>query len=331
MAFLAKSLNVNKWLHKSFSHIYYNTNYSLLLLLLHFYWRMKQNKNSKLKKRFLNSWITSLISISLVLVLLGLLSFILINARQLSDYVREQMGFTLVLQDDLKDVEIIRLEKVLNASDFVKSTRFIDKEDAAKELSTELGEDFTDFLGYNPLFASIDVKLYAPYTATDSLIKLEQTLLAYPQVAEVYYQKDLVFLINKNIRKISLVLLVISGLLTVVFFGLINNTIRILIYAQRFSINTMQMVGASNSFIRLPFIWRSLLLGTYGATIASILLVLGMYNYKKEMYGFIDTGDITTTALVIAIVFLHGLLISFLSTWLAINKFLRLKFDELFY
>lgn len=292
---------------------------------------MKQNKSGKIKQRFLNSWVTSLISISLVLVLLGLLSFILINARQLSDYVREQIGFTLVLQDDLKDVEIIRLEKVLNAGNFVKSTRFVDKETAAQELSTELGEDFTSFLGYNPLFASIDVKLYAPYTVTDSLIKLEKVFLDYPQVAEVYYQKDLVFLINKNIRKISVTLLIVSALLTFIFFGLINNTIRLLIYAQRFSINTMQMVGASNAFIRMPFFRRSLLLGAYGATIASAILVFGMYNYKKELYGFIDTTDLTTTILVVAIVFLYGLLISFLSTWFAINKFLRLKFDELFY
>lgn len=292
---------------------------------------MKQNKSSKIKKRFLNSWITSLISISLVLILLGLLSFILINARQLSDYMREQIGFTLVLEDDLKEVEIIRLEKVLNASNFVKSTRFIDKETAAKELSTELGEDFTSFLGYNPLFASLDVKLYAPYTVTDSLVKLEQTFLAYPQVAEVYYQKDLVFLINKNIRKISLALLIISALLTFIFFGLINNTIRLLIYAQRFSINTMQMVGASNWFIRKPFIRRSVLLGTYGAIIASAVLIAAIYKYQQELYGFIEIGNLSTTIWVIGIVFLNGLLISFLSTWFAINKFLRLKFDELFY
>jgi cell division transport system permease protein len=292
---------------------------------------MKQNKSSKIKKRFLNSWITSLISISLVLVLLGLLSFILINARQLSDYVREQIGFTLVLEDDLKEVEIIRLEKVLKASNFVKSTRFIDKETAAKELSNELGEDFTSFLGYNPLFASLDVKLYAPFTVTDSLVKLEQTFLEYPQVAEVYYQKDLVFLINKNIRKISLAFLIISALLTFIFFGLINNTIRLLIYAQRFSINTMQMVGASNWFIRKPFIRNSLLLGTYGSLIASTVLIVAIYKYQQELYGFIEIGDLSTTVWVIGIVFLNGLLISFLSTWFAINKFLRLKFDELFY
>lgn len=288
-------------------------------------------KQSKSKKRFLNSWITSLISISLVLVLLGMLCLVLINARQLSEYVREKIGFTLVLKDNLKDVEIVRLQKILNASDFVKSSRFIDKETAAKELAEELGEDFTGFLGYNPLFASLDIKLYAAYTASDSLKYLEQTLLEYPQVSEVFYQKDLVTVINKNVRKISILLLVISALLTFIFFGLINNTIRILIYAQRFTINTMQMVGASKSFIRKPFLLRSMFIGLYGACIANLILIASVYTYKKELQGLINNNDLTSTLLVVAIVFILGFLISFISTWFAINKFLRLKFDELFY
>lgn len=292
---------------------------------------MANSKPTRIKKRFLNSWATSLISISLVLILLGMLSLVLINARQLSEYVREKIGFTLVLKDNLKDVEIIRLQKVLNASEYVKSTRFIDKETAAKELTETLGEDFTGFLGYNPLFASLDVKLYAAYTTSDSLKILEQTFIAYPQVSEVYYQKNLVTLINQNIRKISILLLVISALLTVIFFGLINNTIRIIIYSQRFTINTMQMVGASKTFIRKPFLLRSLLLGSYGALIANIILVSGIYTYKKELQGIINNNDLTTTLLVVVIVFILGLLISFCSTWFAINKFLRLKFDELFY
>ncbi len=288
-------------------------------------------KHSKSKKRFLNSWISSLISISLVLILLGMLSLVLINARQLSEYVREKIGFTLVLKDNLKEVEIVRLQKTLNASDYVKSTRYIDKETAAKELAQDLGEDFTGFLGYNPLFASLDVKLYAHYTTIDSLKVLEQNFLEYSQVAEVFYQKDLVTVINQNVKRISLMLLVISALLTFIFFGLINNTIRVLIYAQRFTINTMQMVGASKNFIRKPFLQRSIFIGVYGALIANIILVAGIYTYKKELHGLIDNNDLTTTLLVVAIVFVLGFLISFMSTWFAINKFLRLKFDELFY
>ena len=292
---------------------------------------MKDNKSKRVKNRFLNSWITSLISISLVLILLGILTLLLINARQLSEYVREKIGFTLVPEDDLKEVEILRLQKTLNASDYIKSTRYIDKETAAAELTKDLGEDFSGFLGYNPLFASLDVKLIAQYTHTDSLLMLEKRFLEYPQVSEVYYQKSLVSIINKNVRKISIMLLVVSGLLTLIFVALINNTIRILIYSQRFTINTMQMVGASNNYIRKPFLQRSLFLGIYGALVANILLVLGIYTYKKELYGLISTNDLKTVLLVVGIVFILGLLISFLSTWFSVNKFLRLKFDELFY
>nr|WP_319272335.1 permease-like cell division protein FtsX [uncultured Draconibacterium sp.] len=288
-------------------------------------------KPKKFKKRFFNSWITSLISITLVLILLGLLSFMLINSKKLSDYVREKIGFTLVLSDDLRETEIIRLQKILSAGDFVKSVDYIDKESAANELTKELGEDFQGFLGYNPLFASLDIKLNAAYTHTDSLQVLEQKFLEYPQVTEVYYQKNLVTLINENVRKISLALLILSGLLTFIFFGLINNTIRLLIYSQRFTINTMQMVGASNGFIRKPFLIKSLFLGAIGGILANTILIGTIYFYKQELYGLINFADLKTIALIVAIVFILGFSISILSTWLALGKFLRMKFDELFY
>nr|WP_319997916.1 permease-like cell division protein FtsX [uncultured Draconibacterium sp.] len=288
-------------------------------------------KPKKFKKRFFNSWITSLTSITLVLILLGMLSFILINSKKLSDYVREKIGFTLVLADDLRETEIIRLQKILSAGDFVKSVNYIDKESAAKELKKELGEDFQGFLGYNPLFASLDIKLNAAYTHTDSLQILEQKFLEYPQVTEVYYQKNLVTLINENVKRISLALLILSGLLTFIFFGLINNTIRLLIYSQRFTINTMQMVGASKGFIRKPFLIKSMFLGALGGILANSVLIGSIYFYKQELYGLINFADLQTIILIAGIVFLLGFTISFLSTWLALGKFLRMKFDELFY
>nr|WP_320020972.1 permease-like cell division protein FtsX [uncultured Draconibacterium sp.] len=288
-------------------------------------------KPKKFKKRFFNSWITSLTSITLVLILLGMLSFILINSKKLSDYVREKIGFTLVLADDLRETEIIRLQKILSAGDFVKSVNYIDKESAAKELTKELGEDFQGFLGYNPLFASLDIKLNAAYTHTDSLQILEQKFLEYPQVTEVYYQKNLVTLINENVKRISLALLILSGLLTFIFFGLINNTIRLLIYSQRFTINTMQMVGASKGFIRKPFLIKSMFLGALGGILANSVLIGSIYFYKQELYGLINFADLQTIILIAGIVFLLGFTISFLSTWLALGKFLRMKFDELFY
>ena len=291
-----------------------------------------QHSKNKQKRRLLNSWITSLISISLVLVLVGLLTFILINAQQLSNYVREKIGFTLVLKENLKEVEIIRLQKVLNSTEYVKSTTFISKKEAAKSLTDELGEDFTTFLGYNPLYASLDVKLVAKYTQTDSIKMLENKFENYPQVADVYYQKDIVTLINKNIRKISIAILIVSGLLTFVFFGLINNTIRILIYSKRFTINTMQMVGATKAYIRKPFLVRNIMLGIYGAFVANVMLCFGIYTLNKELSaGVINKELLLTTGIIVGMVFVFGIIISFISSWFALNKFLRLRFDELFY
>ncbi|MCF6332575.1 MAG: permease-like cell division protein FtsX [Draconibacterium sp.] len=292
---------------------------------------MADLKPKRLKKRIFNSWITSLISISLVLLLIGMLGLILINANQLSEYVREKIGFTLVLQDNINEAEIYQVQKILNAGDYVKSTRYIDKETAAKELTKDLGEDFTGFLGYNPLFASLEIKLYANYTHPDSLLILEKEFLKYPQIKEVYYQKNLVTVINKNVRRISLILILISGLLTFIFVALINNTIRISVYSQRFTINTMQMVGASNAFIRKPFLQRSVFLGIYGAIIANIILFFGFYYYKKELLGIIPINHFATVGIVFLLVLLLGIIISFLSTLFAVNKFLSLKFDELFY
>jgi len=292
---------------------------------------MKETKPKRLKKRIFNSWITSLISISLVLTMLGLLGIILVNGRQLSDYVREKIGFTLILQDNVKPADIKRLQEKLNKSNFVKTTRYIDKETASKELTDQLGEDFTGFLGYNPLFESIEVKLYANYTNADSLRFLEKKFLAFPQVKEVYYQKDLVQIINENINKITFFVLIISALLTFIFIALINNTIRISVYSQRFTINTMQMVGASNSFIRKPFLKQSLLMGVYGSIVANIIIFMGIYLYRNELQGLISSEVIYPTGIVFASVFILGLLFSFLSTFFAVNKFLRMKFDEMFY
>ncbi len=292
---------------------------------------MKETKPKKLKKRIFKSWITSLISISLVLTMLGLLGIILVNGRQLSDYVREKIGFTLVLSDNVKPAGVKKLQESLNKSKFVKSTRFIDKETASRELTEQLGEDFTGFLGYNPLFESIEVKLYANYTNSDSLRLMEKKFLEYPQVKEVYYQKDLVQIINENIRKITFFVLIISVLLTIIFIALINNTIRISVYSQRFTINTMQMVGATNSFIRKPFLKQSLLMGIYGSVIANTLLFIGIYLYRNELQGLISSEVIYPTGIVFAGIFVLGLLFSVLSTYFAVNKFLGMKFDEMFY
>jgi cell division transport system permease protein len=292
---------------------------------------MVRNKPKRLKNRIFTSYLTSTVSITLVLFLLGLLGLILLNAGQLADYVREKIGFTLVLNEELSVADILSLQKKLAAEPFVKSTRFVDKESAAQELQKELGEDFTGFLGFNPLYSSLEIKLFAPYTQSDSLAVLEKDLRLLPQVKDVFYQRNLVSVINENVRKIGLFLLVFCALMLFVFSVLINNTIRISIYSQRFIINNMLMVGATRRFVRRPFIRKSILFGIYGAVFSGLLLAALMYAYKKELSGVFDLNDLFIFGYVFLIVLVLGIVLSWIFTFFAVNRFLKLKFDELFY
>ncbi len=292
---------------------------------------MVEKKPQKLKKRVATSYFTSTISITLILFLLGILTLVLVNAGRLSNYVKEKIGFTLVLHENTKEVEIARLQKVLNSTGFVKSTKYIDKEAAALELQEELGEDFMGFLGFNPLFSSIEIKLNANYTHPDSLAVLEKDLLEYPQIKEVYYQRNLVTVINDNVKKVSMFLLLFSVLMAFIFIALINNTIRISIYSQRFVINTMQLVGATRAFIRKPFIQKSMYFGILGSLISFLLIIGLLILYRNELNGVINVYDFKMMGILFFTICFLGLLISWGSTRLAVNKFLKLKFDELFY
>ena len=285
----------------------------------------------KLKKRIFKSYLTSTISISMVLFLIGMLGIVLLNAERLGKYVKENIGFTLVLNDDVQEKDIADLLSSLKASAFVKAVEYVDKETAAERLKKDLGEDFTGFLGYNPLLASIDVKLLAEYTTPEKLVLLEKKFLEYSQVKEVSYQHDIVSIINENVQKIGFILIFFSALLLLIFFALINNTIRISIYSQRFIINTMLLVGATDRFIRAPFVKRSVWYGIIGALVANILLFVLMLSYAQELTGIINIDDLKIFGLVFISVLFIGVLISWGSTYLAVNKFIRLKFDELFY
>lgn len=285
----------------------------------------------KLNNRIFRSYLTSTISISMVLFLIGMLGVVLLNAERLAKYVRENIGFTLVLKDEVQENEIVDLLKSLKTANFVKEAEYIDKATAAERLKDELGEDFTGFLGYNPLLSSIDVKLLADYATPAQLVVIERKLMEFPQVKEVSYQRDMVNIINENVKKIGFILVFFSALLLVIFFALINNTIRISIYSQRFIINTMLLVGATDSFIRVPFIRRSIKYGLIGALTANVLLFVLMMSYASELTGIISLDDFTIFGFVFVLVMLLGVLISWSSTYLAVNKIIRLKFDELFY
>lgn len=287
-------------------------------------------QHQKLSQRIFKSYLTSTVSISMVLFLIGLLGVVLLNAERLAQHVRENIGFTLVLNDNLPGADVDKLVQSLKASDFVKSVEYVDKAAAAERLQKELGEDFTGFLGYNPLLSSVDVKLKAEYTMPDKLVVLEKKLMDFPQVKEVSYQRDIVSIINDNVQKIGLVLVFFAGLLLLIFMALINNTIRISIYSQRFVINTMLLVGATHRFIRTPFIVRSIKFGILGALVANVLLFLVMLSYSSELSGIIEADDFRIFGTVFFVDLLLGVFISWGSTYLAVNKFLRLRFDELF-
>ena len=266
----------------------------------------------------------------MLLFLVGLLGLMVFNAQYLNNYIRENIGFTIVLDDQVRDVDLLQLQKLLSAQPEVKEAVYVDAETAAKTLQSELGEEFVDFLGYNPLNASIDVKLFAAYTHNDSLLNLEQKFMEFPNVQEVYYQRNLVNLINENTSKINIVLLVLGVIMLLIFFALINNTIRLSIYSKRFIINTMQLVGATRSFIRKPFVIRSIIHGLIGAFFANVFLLLLIKGYTNHFNQLFSTYRLDMIVGVLALVFVVGAVISWLSTRLAVNKFLRLRYDELF-
>ena len=277
------------------------------------------------------SYFTTIISISLVLFLLGMIGMLVLNAQKLSDYIKENFSVDVILYDNLKEVDMIRIQKDIETTKFVKDTRYISKEAAAKEMQDELGEDFVDFLGYNPLLASIEVYLHSKYAHPDSLELVVKKLESYPQVKEVFYQKSLIHQINENIRKISLIILVFTALLLIISTVLINNTIRLSVYSKRFIIHSMQLVGATKQFIRTPFLLKSALHGVYGSLIAILLLLGVMYMAQKEMHEFIMLFDIKLYIILFAGVVVIGIFITTFSTFFAVNRYLRIDKDQLYY
>ena len=283
------------------------------------------------KRRLTGSSITTVVSLSLVLFMLGLLGIIILNAQQLSDHVKENIGFQIILNENAKEADIAKLQKTLDVSNYVKSTEFVTKEEAAKRLQEDLGEDFINFLGFNPLLASINVHLKAEYANADSVNWIEKEIIATHLAKEVIYQKSLINNINESVQKISVVILFFCSLLMVVALALINNTIRLSIYSKRFIIKTMQLVGATQGFIRRPFVITGIKHGLYGAIIAIILLV-GLLNFaQKQLPELQELQDARMLLYLFGLVIVMGIIISWISTSLAVRKYLRLKSDDLYY
>ncbi len=274
---------------------------------------------------------TLVVSVSLVLFLLGILGLVLINARELSDYLRESLSFSVMLDDAAKEADIRMLQKDLDAKAYVKSTAYISKDEAAAKMKEELGEDFINFLGYNPLPPSIDVYLISSYTRPDSVAKIEKYIQQYPFVKEVMYQESLLFLIDENVNKISLFLLIISSFLFLIALTIINNTIRLSIYSRRFLIRTMQLVGATRSFIRKPFLVQSAFHGFLAALIAMTLLLGLLYLIEREFFLMFTFESTNLLLLLGAAIIITGVFINIISTYFSVNRYLSISEDKLYY
>lgn len=290
-------------------------------------------ENSILSRKTLrSSYLSSIISISLVLFLLGILGVLILQANAVASFVKENFQVTLILNDDVQRATIDSLQKVLTENEMVRECKVITQEEAAKKLQADLGEDFISFLGYNPLNASIDISFKAQYV-DDSLFKrIEKTAASLQYIKEVYYQKSLVEKINSNLRTISYFILGFSALLLFVAVILINNTIRINLYAKRMLIRSMQLVGATRNFIRLPFLVKAMLHGLYSAIFAG-LLVFGMVYLIKQNFGdlnLIVANDLKMWLTLFCGLALTGVLISLISTYFAVNKWLGKRAHELF-
>lgn len=283
------------------------------------------------KRRLISSYFSVVISIALVLFLLGLLGMLVLNARTISDNFKEKVVLTIYLNDNAKEVEINQLEKSLALAKYVKETKYVSKEDAANFMKGEYGEDFLDDVGYNPLQNSIDVNLKANYVTAHRLDSISESTLNKKFVDDVRYDKDLVSIMNSNVKRISLWILIISGIFTLIAVLLINSSIRLAVYAKRFTIKTMQMVGATKQFIRRPFIWRSIRLGIIGAIVALIGMAVVLYYVNKTFPELeLLQNQILIGSLFVG-VFIIGILITWFSTYFATQRFLNLKTDQLYY
>ncbi|WP_455783089.1 cell division protein FtsX [Coprobacter fastidiosus] len=281
---------------------------------------------------FFNARLTSTISISLVLFILGIVVLMGILATRLSMYVKENMGFSIVLKENVKESQVKKLQKKLDIAPYVRATQYISKEDALKELEVELGENPKDLLGFNPLQASIEVKLRSDYAHPDSLVWIEKGLRkGTVAIDDIVYQKDLIQLVNDNIRRISFMLLGLAVVLMLISFALISNTIRLGAYSKRFIIHTMKLVGATPAFIRKPFIISNIINGIIGAFIAMALLSGCVYYLLTEFDNLYTLIDISSLFWVFVIVLLLGVVLTAISAWFAVNRYIRMDRDNLYY
>ena len=291
---------------------------------------MSKNTEKAKRNSFFNLYFTSTVSIALALFMIGLMVLLLLWGRYAANTSKENLVITLVLNDSTTQEDIVRVENYLNVADFVKKQHYISKDDALKEHIADLGDNPEEFLGYNPLKASFEVNLKADYANDDSLKNVEKKFVDYKFIQDIVYQRNMIEDLNRNVKKISIVLALISTLLLIITVMLINNTIRISIYSKRFIINTMKLVGAKAGFIRKPFLKRFI----YDGLIASFIAALGLFGvgyYLKNFDNSLPLYDYRFFLPILIVVFGLGFLVSFFAVLFGINRYIRMKSNDLYF
>ena len=290
-----------------------------------------QNANNRLiRRRLFGAWVSTVISISLVLLLVGVASILLLNARSVSDYFKENLQVSVLMKQDVSEEQALAYQSSLAGIPGVKATTFISREQGIEEMAQMLGRDFLDVFSTAPVPVSIDVNLEAAYVSPDSLEVVKKTLSSSPLVDEVVYQTSLVEALNANLQKIGLVLGVLILLLLFISFVLIGNMVRLNVFSRRFTIHTMQLVGATRGFIRAPFIGQSALQGLFAALVAILMLVGGLFILRKEFVQLFEIFRLDTLLATMAIVIVSGVLICVVSTWIVVGRLVRFDRDQLY-
>lgn len=290
------------------------------------------NKNRSISAvRVFNSRFTSTLSISFVLLLAGIMLVLAFLARDLSDYVKENIALSVVVDDAMELPDAKMFQKKLEKTPWAKSVKFIDKETALKELIEEIGENPEDLLGYNPALASFEVYLNAKYANADSMKLAEKMIKQNKNVQDVIYRKDIIHLVNDNVKKISMILLSLAVILTLISYSLIRNTVRLMIYSKRFLIRTMQLVGAGRSFIRKPFIIENLISGAVASFLAMGYIYGILFYFDTKIGGVVNLLDLQTLIIIFAVIFVFGILIMTTATILAVNKYLKMNTGDMYY
>lgn len=291
---------------------------------------MSKGEKKIMKRRIANAYLSTIISISLVLLLVGVASMLLVNAGSVSNYFKENMQVSVVLKPEVSDDEALSLEKSISSLEFIRSTQFVSKEQGTREMEEMLGEGFLSVFETTPIPASVDVTLMADYVSADSLSLVQSALARYPQVDEVIYQNTLVDALNSNLAKISLVLGVFILLLLFISFVLINNTVRLSVFSNRFTIHTMNLVGATKSFIRGPFLVKAVFQGLFSALLAIAMLTGAMFALKNSFPQLFEIFSLNTLLVVMGIVVASGIFICVVSTYFVVGKLVTLGKDELY-